>query len=348
MNSKINKLIIHITGCLALLSLPLLYTPSLSSELEFIRSRGFQRDLVFSIFLILFFYLSYFILVPKLYFNKKYIYFFSISVICFLFIYTSAVLFFPKPLPFIGAPHHAVAEHIHNEMPPPAGYFFNEFRKLSLQFLIVFIFSLMLKINNRWKKSEKEKLDAELSYLKAQINPHFLFNTLNSIYSLAIIKSDDVASSIVKLSNMMRYVLSESSNEFVILEKEIEYIRNYIELQQIRFGNFIQFDCIISGDQKNKTIAPLILIPFIENAYKHGGNAEENSAIKIKIEITESQLILLVKNNKVVVQRSEELKSGLGVENTKNRLQYIYPTKHSLIINDTEKEYSVSLTLNLK
>jgi len=89
MNSKINKLIIHITGCLALLSLPLLYTPSLSSELEFIRSRGFQRDLVFSIFLILFFYLSYFILVPKLYFNKKYIYFFSISVICFLFIICS-------------------------------------------------------------------------------------------------------------------------------------------------------------------------------------------------------------------------------------------------------------------
>ena len=78
----------------------------------------------------------------------------------------------------------------------------------------------MLKINNRWKKSEKEKLDAELSYLKAQINPHFLFNTLNSIYSLAIIKSDDVASSIVKLSNMMRYVLSESSNEFVILHRE--------------------------------------------------------------------------------------------------------------------------------
>ncbi len=348
MNSKINKIIIHITGCLALLALPLLYTPDLSSDLEFIRSRGFQRDLFFSIYLILFFYLSYFILVPKLYFNKKYISFFSISLICFLFIYTSTLLFFPRPLPLQGPPPHMATEHVHNGMPPPAFYFFNEFRKHSLQFLIVFIFSLMLKINNRWKKSEKEKLDAELSYLKAQINPHFLFNTLNSIYSLAIVKSDDVAASIVKLSNMMRYVLSESSNQFVILEKEIEYIRNYIELQQIRFGSFIQFECIITGDPRNKKIAPLILIPFIENAYKHGVNAEDNSVIKINIDITETQLFLQVKNNKVFVQRSEELKSGLGVENTKNRLQHIYPAKHSLVINDTEKEYSVSLTLILK
>jgi LytS/YehU family sensor histidine kinase len=142
-------------------------------------------------------------------------------------------------------------------------------------------------------------------------------------------------------------VLSESSNQFVNLEKEIEYIRNYIELQQIRFGSTIQFECIITGEPKNKMIAPLILIPFIENAYKHGVNAEDNSVIKITINIKESELFLQVKNNKVYIQKSDELKSGLGVENTKNRLQHIYPAKHSLEINDTEKEYSVSLTLNL-
>ena len=227
-------------------------------------------------------------------------------------------------------------------------FFIREIKIRLFLFLIVLVFSLMLKINVRLKQSEKEKLDAELAYLKAQINPHFLFNTLNSIYSLAIIQSDNVASSIVKLSNMMRYVLSESSSDYVSLEKEIEYIQNFIELQQIRFGSFIQFECTITGDHKNKTIAPLILIPFIENAYKHGVNAEDNSIINIKIDTTENQLFLFVKNNKVFVQRSAESESGVGVQNTKNRLQMIYPGKHKLQINNTEKEYSVSLTIDLK
>lgn len=348
MNSKLNKIIIHITGCFVLLALPLLYKPDLTMNLGFLKSNGFHRDLFFSTCLILFFYLSYFILVPKLYLNKKYFSFFSITVICFLFIYFSSVLIFPRPLPFQGPSTHIIPkDQFNNRMPSTLGFLLNEFRKISLQFLIVFIFSLMMKINNRWKQTEKEKLDAELSYLKAQINPHFLFNTLNSIYSMAVVKSDDVAAAIVRLSNMMRYVLSESSNQFVILEKEIEYIRNYIELQQIRFGSTIQFECIITGEPKNKMIAPLILIPFIENAYKHGVNAEDNSVIKITINIKESELFLQVKNNKVYIQKSEDLKSGLGVENTKNRLQHIYPAKHSLEINDTEKEYSVSLTLNL-
>ena len=349
MNKKTNQLIIHILGCVVFLALPILFSPDLSSDLHFIHVRGFQSDFIFYILLILFFYLSYFFLIPKIYFQKKYVLFFVINIICFFIIAFLPLLFF-SPGDF--HMHHSVEPMDMpdlSEMPPHkfSGFFMHFFRPLFFQFLIVFIFSLMLKINNRWKQTEKERSDAELSYLKAQINPHFLFNTLNSIYSLAIVKSDNVASSIVKLSNMMRYVLSESSNDLVSLEKEIEYIQNYIELQQLRFGNFIHLECSITGDQKNKNIAPLILIAFIENAYKHGVNAEENSIIKIKIEILKDQLFLSVKNNKVFVQRSEELKSGLGVENTKNRLQHIYPGKHILIINDTEKEYSVSLTLHL-
>ncbi len=352
MNNKANLILIHILGCVIILASPLLFTPNIVSGFEFIGDTGFRRDLFFAIFLILFFYLSYFILVPKLYFNKRHFAFFNSVLLCFVFICFLTLLLFPRnPIPPGMSPPHILNDLNKNALPPPPPglpFFINEFRKFSLQFFIVFIFSLMLKINTRWKQSEKEKLDAELAYLKAQINPHFLFNTLNSIYSLAIVKSDNVASSIVKLSNMMRYVLSESSNDLVRLEKEIEYIQNFIELQQIRFGTFIKLDCSITGDAKNKMIAPLILIPFIENAYKHGVNAEEESIIKVKIEISENQLFLSVKNNKVFVQRMEEAKSGLGVENTKNRLRYIYPRKHELIINNSEKEYSVSLTLDLK
>lgn len=348
MGKRINLIIIHVIGCVAFLALPALFSPDLSSDLNFIYAKGFQRDFVFSVFLILFFYLSYFFLIPKFYFQKKYLLFFSIVIISFLAIFFLTLELFPQdfrpgPPP---PPGHSGPD---NRPPPPfGGFLMRELRIRLFQFLIVFILSLMVKINNRLKQSEKEKLDVELSYLKAQINPHFLFNTLNSIYSLAIIKSDEVASSIVKLSNMMRYVLSESSNDFVSLEKEIEYIQNYIELQQIRFGSFIQFECCITGDPKDKKIAPLILIPFIENAYKHGVNAEDNSIIKIRINTTGQQLFLSVKNNKVFIQRSEELKSGLGVENTKNRLFMLYPGKHTLQIEDTEKEFSVSLKIDLK
>lgn len=345
MNNKANLLIIHILGCAVFLALPVIFSPDLSTDFNFIFARSFQRDFLFSIFLILFFYLCHFYLIPQLYFKQKYFTFFSIATISFFVILCLPLFILPPSQFHIG--QNPETEGIWH-FPHIDAFVIREFRSRLFQFLIVFIFSLMLRINNQWKQSEKEKLDAELSYLKAQINPHFLFNTLNSIYSLAIVKSDNVASSIVKLSNMMRYVLSESSNDLVKLEKEIEYIQNYIELQQIRFGTFIQFECAITGDPKNKMVAPLILIPFIENAYKHGVNAEENSIIKIKIDTTEDELYLLVKNNKVFVQRSEESQSGLGVENTKNRLHHIYPGKHTLVINDTEKEYSVSLTINLK
>ncbi|CAN5376397.1 histidine kinase [soil metagenome] len=345
MNNKANLLLIHILGSAIFLALPVIFSPDLSTDFDFIFARGFQRDFLFSIFLILFFYLSHFYLIPQLYFKQKYFIFFAIAIISFIVVLCLPLFILPpSQFNLVQSSETQGAWHF----PHIDAFVIRELRSRLFQFLIVFIFSLMLKINNQWKQSEKEKLDAELSYLKAQINPHFLFNTLNSIYSLAIVKSDNVASSIVKLSNMMRYVLSESSNNLVRLEKEIEYIQNYIELQQIRFGTFIEFECSINGDPKNKMISPLILIPFIENAYKHGVNAEDNSIIKIKIDISDDQLFLMVKNNKVFVQRSEESKSGLGVENTKNRLHHIYPGKHTLVINDTEKEYSVSLTINLK
>lgn len=217
-----------------------------------------------------------------------------------------------------------------------------------LLFLIVFFLSLMLRISGRWKQTEKEKMGAELAYLRAQINPHFLFNTLNSIYSLAIVKSDYTASAIVKLSAMMRYVINEAHQDFVSLEKEISYIRSYIELQQIRFGDSIKISFEVRGQTQGKSIAPLILISFVENAFKHGVNAEENSDIRILVDISDLTLRLEVSNNKVFVQSTDETKSGLGIENTRSRLQLLYPSAHTLSIHDNEKDFKVILELKLK
>ena len=214
-------------------------------------------------------------------------------------------------------------------------------------FLLMIFFSLMIRINDRLKQTEKEKTMATLSYLKAQINPHFLFNTLNSIYSLAIEKSDYTATAIVKLSGMMRYVISETNSDFVSLDKEITYITDYIDLQKVRLGNTINLSFSIKGSYAGKQIAPFILIPFVENAFKHGVNPEENSSIVISIEIKENEIILIVNNNKVNINKSKEIESGLGIRNTRNRLQLLYPANHSLIINDDNKEFKVYLQISI-
>lgn len=297
-----------------------------------------RSDFISYLLLILFFYLNFFVFVPDLYFKNKYFYFGVAVLLCFFIIaYVPDVI-----VPF---------KQMHRPPPPkPRGgnYFLFKIGNVFFLFLIVFFLSLMLRISIRWKKTEKEKLNAELSYLKAQINPHFLFNTLNSIYSLAIEKSDNTASAIVRLSSMMRYVINEAHHDVVSLQKEIAYLRSYIELQQIRFGDAVALSFTVTGEIHGQTIAPLILISFVENAFKHGVNAEENSDIKIMIAITDHAIHMKVSNNKVFVQQQGEYEIGVGIENTKNRLQLIYPARHSLSIQDTENEFTVSLHIKLK
>ena len=161
-------------------------------------------------------------------------------------------------------------------------------------FLTALFVFLSLRINKQLKQTEEDKLNTELSYLKAQINPHFLFNTLNSIYSLAITENaDQTSSAIVKLSGMMRYVISEANKDFVSLEKEVNYVKDYIEMQKLRLGNTVKIDPSVSGHYFIKKIAPLMLISFIENAFKHGVNAEAHSVILIELNIIDNDLTLI-------------------------------------------------------
>jgi sensor histidine kinase YesM len=216
-----------------------------------------------------------------------------------------------------------------------------------IYFLAVVFFSLMVKLNFRWKQAEKERLKAELSYFKAQINPHFLFNTLNTIYSLAIQKADNTPEAVVKLSGMMRYVISDASNDFVALEKEINYISDYIELQRIRFGETVSIDFKVDEIASGSKIAPLILIPFIENAFKFGVNPEKDSSISMNIKLSGQELHMRVFNKKVGGRQKGESVSGLGISNAKHRLELLYPEKYRLLIDDKEDEYTVDLYIIL-
>lgn len=336
------NILIHFIACFIFLSMPVLFSPDFSENFNIIFIRPFQIDFLYNVLLIGVFYLFFYVLIPQFYLNKKWIQFGVLVLIIFLIV---------SFLPELIIPHHNFPpDHQvdnHNTPPPPKHFKLFFLGHRLLQYIIIVILSLIINLMQRLKQIEAEKAAAELSYLKAQINPHFLFNTLNSIYSLSILKHEKTPNAIIKLSEMMRYVLNENHHNFVLLENEIKYISNYIELQQLRLDSSVQLIYSCEGNVYDKKIAPLILIPFIENAFKHGVNSEEPSSIEIKISITDSQLNLLVKNNCVLANNNTLNKSGLGIENTKKRLEFLYPQNHVLSITEKDNLFKVNLSLNI-
>lgn len=295
-----------------------------------------------TISLIIIFYLYYHVFIPRYYFKKRYIVFslISIGVLFFLMSVTEIDHFFqisPHYLPKSG--HHKRPDfgksyqYLLRFSPFEAQVFFMG--------LLVIMMSMLLRIIDRLRQVETAKIDAELSFLKAQINPHFLFNTLNSIYSLAYRKSDQTAQALLKLSGMMRYVISEVHTSLVPLQKEIDYVNNYISLQKIRLGDSVQVDYSMDGEPEGKLIAPLLLIPFVENAFKYGVNPESPSTIRILLNITDSSLQFEVENRNL--NTGTQPSEGIGIENTKERLELIYPGRHLLNIRKTDEEHYVSL-----
>jgi two-component system, LytTR family, sensor kinase len=183
---------------------------------------------------------------------------------------------------------------------------------------------------------------SELSFLRSQINPHFLFNSLNNIYSLAYQRSDRVLPAIAGLSDLLRYMLYDTT-EKVPLEKEAEYIRKYIELQKLRFEQPIQASLHISGETENVLIPPLLLIPFVENAFKHGEFSYGSDGLLMNIYTNEQKLHVLCHNKKGKQQK--DTSGGIGLENVKRRLSLLYPDKHVLLIEDKNDSFTINLEL---
>ena len=355
MKFSVKQLFIHVVCCLMFLALPYVFAPGNENTIDTLLNRFTIREFMTYLLLIGFFYLNYFILIPRLYFTHRYIQFFGIAVLFFLIIAIVPTFLVmdnfqfdlmsgnPGPPPDFG---HGPDGHGPGGHVPHHFGAFDFFHNIFL-FLVVLFISLTLKINNRLKRTEKEKVTAELSLLKAQINPHFLFNTLNSIYSLAIDNSDYTATAVVKLSGMMRYIISEAGHDFVSLDKEVAYISDYIELQQVRFDNTFKLTYNVNGNTASKKIAPLILLPFVENAFKHGVNPEADSSIIISINVHDNDLTLMVKNKKVTAVDTEAGTSGIGLGNTRNRLELLYPGKHRLEVVNRADDFTVNLTIQL-
>lgn len=220
--------------------------------------------------------------------------------------------------------------------------------------LFIVIFVGMLRFAVDWfeleakrKEIENEKLTSELNFLKAQINPHFLFNTLNNLYYLAYTKSDNTPEVVAKLSQMMRYMIYDSNHTKVLLSKEIEYMQNYISLERLRLNDQIPIDFHISGSIENRWISPLIFITFLENAFKHGvSNNNPKAWVKVSIRLDQNQCIYTVENSKPEKSDVHE-KSGIGLQNVQRRLELSYPGQFNLTTEDKNNVYFVQLTLTL-
>jgi two-component system LytT family sensor kinase len=331
------------------------------------------------VYLVAFYYLNAFVFIPRLLANKH-IWVYAIIVACLLIVYVYVPeyvwqnrLFTTFPHPG-GPPHGALGKF---GGPPPDSLgpmpgsgaaahapgngnnrhklfrIFPIFSSATL-FLLIFVISSGVKIIQQWftaeqmkDLAEKEKLRTELSLLKSQVNPHFLFNTLNNIYAMAITQSENTADAVMKLSQIMRYILQDAEIELVPVQKDIEFIQHYIELQQFRLSDKVDIAFTISGTPSSLRIAPLLLIPFVENAFKYGVSARQKTRIAMDIHIEGNIVTLWVQNSKPANAAAiSKDNTGIGINNTRRRLALLYPDKHELQIIDQPDQYTVTLKIN--
>jgi len=226
---------------------------------------------------------------------------------------------------------------------------------ISAVYLVVVVVSAfkLLKLNlhqiSKTKALETKILDAqlklkeqELNYLKMQIHPHFLFNTLNTMYGFALKKAEQTPDMILKLSNLLDYLLYQTEKPFVLLSEEIEHINDYIALEQMRFNNTLQVTMDVQLQSKNTTIAPMLLLPFIENSFKHGSIIQGKLNIAISIKAHDDVIYFHIKNSN---SERTSTPSGIGLENIRKRLELLYPSAHELSVGTTAKTFEVELHL---
>ncbi|MDX1938977.1 MAG: histidine kinase [Saprospiraceae bacterium] len=223
---------------------------------------------------------------------------------------------------------------------------------------VIAIFSTLSKIISDWVRTTRERqeletrtMQTELRFLKSQINPHFLFNTLNSLYALTLKKSEKAPEIVIKLSEMMRYMLYECNEKRVPLSNEVHYIRNYLDLERLRHGDKVDIRFEVTGHISDQQIAPLMFIPFIENSFKHGlTNQISKGFVDIKLMVDGQQFDFYIENSKpdaLPVQEHHRRSGGIGLVNVRRRLDILYPKNYELTIHDNPKSYAVNLHINM-
>jgi two-component system, LytTR family, sensor kinase len=335
-------ILIHIAAWALLFSLPHLLSSSGNDRQPPLKNSGNNNAVwYFSILMnatwVAFFYFNAYVLVPKFIYKKKYWQYALIQLLSLAWLLVEASLLFKL---FFSPEHFR-----------PGGLLFINF----FIYLFFFALSLAYQLINEKVKSDKlnserenENLKTELSLLRSQVSPHFMFNVLNNMVALARKQSDQLEPSLIKLSSLMRYMLYEADESKVALEKEIEYLQSYIDLQQQRFGKNVKVNVTVDAPDSTLEIEPMLLIPFVENAFKHGTGMIEDAQIDIDLRAKNDVLQFMVRNK--YNSLSEEVKdktSGIGLANVKRRLNLLYGKNYSLMISEQSDWFVVSLQLNL-
>jgi two-component system LytT family sensor kinase len=359
---------IHILCWLLFFSIPVLFLFTQTQEQALVFSKPWVL-LTLLVFPVIFYLHTYFLL-PALFFKRRYILYILgittlLAVVLWLKPYDSLVRkngppgnssmgFRPAPPPQMkNKPPEGMPPDFTRENGPPNGENPGpsvDVISLALTLLVLAI-SVAYVIIGRWSAAVKRaaaaesfRATAELASLKAQINPHFLFNTLNNIYSLALTKDDNTAQCIMMLSNIMRYVTDEATQEIVPLQNEADCIRDFIELNKLRLGSKMKFNYSIGGELAGKFIAPLLFITFVENVFKYGISNHETSEINIYL-VAEKNKVTFFCQNKLLPQAAPGYSTGVGIANAKKRLEYLYPEKHELEIKQDDGYYTIRLSV---
>ncbi|MFB9058206.1 sensor histidine kinase [Mariniflexile ostreae] len=306
---------------------------------------SFNSNVVeFSIHIILVYFNLYFLL-PRLIPNKYLIYIFTLLTVVLAMTFVRIIFTYE----FITTDVFKEAER-----PGISVFDFNYVLAAYIGQLYVIGFTTAIKITidyvknlQKTKDLENQSLENELSMLKSQLQPHFFFNTLNNLYSLTLEKSNKAPETVIKLSELMSYVIYQGSKKEVPLHDEIKYIQNYIDLVLLRFGNRVNVLFSITGVMENHYISPLLLLPFIENSFKHGTDCNlDKLSLYVDIQIFKNKLIFKTRNKKTNNYIDSNAK-GIGLKNTKRRLGLLFGDDYNLIINNTPHNYTVTLKIPL-
>ncbi|MEP6750001.1 MAG: histidine kinase, partial [Bacteroidota bacterium] len=310
-------------------------------------------------FMIGLFYLNSYLLIPRWLFQKKIITFAAIQLICFAALFGAMNAYLNQIMQHIQLPELPPFHFVHSGAAP----FSPEQKRLFILPFPVVVFPFLMTVSasiayyyvlanirreNNFKEEKMANLTSELQFLKSQVSPHFLFNILNSMTYLARKQSVILEPALIKLSSLLRYMLYDTDAEKVLLDKEIKYLENYIDLQQIRYHDLSVKVFLNIDDEKKWKIAPMLLIPFVENAFKHAGSfVDDDSFIKIEL-VTKGQELFFSVWNKYTESKPEQMDnaSGIGLKNVQKRLEILYPG-HILSIERKHETFMIDLRLNL-
>jgi two-component system, LytTR family, sensor kinase len=353
--NKILPIILHVLAWLTLVILPQLIFNRFSGNNNYVAWEFYFNAAIYG----LIFYINYLWLVPGYFLSdrKPYYFLFAFLVILILYFFSSYInshyIHDPAREKSMAEMFDKLEEKRTMHRPP--------FRQLQIYFftllsILVTGFSLGLKVlerhsvtEKRQKELEKEKLNSELAFLKNQVSPHFFFNTLNNIYSLIEISKDDAQEAVLKLSKLMRYLLYESEQGKTLLSHEVDFMKNYIDLMKLRLSNKVELKIDFPDKLTEHHIPPLLFVPFIENAFKHGISYREKSFVHIAMNSGTDKIVFQCSNsmtNKVEKSHSEN-HSGIGLDNVRKRLTLLFPDSHVLQIDTSGLIFQVFLEIEL-